>query len=176
MYLLNFRELEITRILPLLAITGMAKKNGASMVNELNIVSSQDRDAFSQALKVRRAVFVVEQRIPRHLDFDGYDQYSWHILAKSNQGDLMGCARITPHDGMAILARIAVVKAFRGKGIASVLVNEALTLASKLKLTKVEIHAHEYLFNYYRQFGFEYIKPVEVVGGHQLIAMEKAIS
>ena len=36
---------------------------------------------------------------------------------------------------------------------------------------EIEIHAHEYLRGYYENFGFKYIKNVEVVGEHQLIEM-----
>ena len=146
------------------------------MVDNLTIEVSQSRDAFAQALKLRRAVFIVEQRIPRHLDYDGNDQKSWHILATTHLGEVIGCARLTPSRDAGVMARIAVQKQDRGKGIANRLIEAGLNLAKSLKLSKVEIHAHEYLIDYYRQFGFEFVSNVEVVGGHQLVSMEVALA
>ena len=145
------------------------------MDDDLTVKVSQSRDSFAQALKLRRAVFIVEQSIPSHLDYDGSDQKSWHILATLHSGEVVGCARLTPYQNAGVMARIAVQKKARGNGIASRLIEAGLNLAKSLKLAKVEIHAHEYLIDYYRQFGFEFVSNVEVVGEHQLVSMEVSL-
>ncbi|WP_336406937.1 GNAT family N-acetyltransferase [Gallaecimonas mangrovi] len=47
-----------------------------------------------------------------------------------------------------------------------------LAHARQLAAVSVELHAHQYLKDYYQAFGFRYVRDVEVVGGHQLIEMQ----
>ena len=50
--------------------------------NSIEIVVVQNQADFDEAMKVRRAVFVDEQKIPAEQEFDGNDFVSTHILAK----------------------------------------------------------------------------------------------
>lgn len=127
-----------------------------------------------KAQDVRKQVFVIEQNIPQNLDLDGLDEESHHSLVFVGES-VAGTARLTINSDIhAVLARVAVRKEFRGSGIARKLVESLLSLADELKINTIEIHAHEYLRNYYAELGFEYIKDVEVVGGHQLIEMHRS--
>jgi predicted GNAT family N-acyltransferase len=46
-----------------------------------------------------------------------------------------------------------------------------ITQSKQLNISRIEIHAHEYLRDFYATFGFDFIKQVEKVGEHQLIQM-----
>ncbi|MBF9000527.1 GNAT family N-acetyltransferase [Vibrio nitrifigilis] len=137
----------------------------------MNIQIGNDAYLIAQAQQIRHSVFVIEQGIPQALDDDGFDSDALHALVTSH-GEAIATARLVIDEyQQAVLARVAVVKAYRGLGIAAKVVQALLTHADKLGVTHTEVHAHEYLQHYYQQFGFRYVAPVEIVGDHQLIEM-----
>lgn len=137
----------------------------------MKIIVSKDPESIKISQEIRNEVFVQEQGIPLHLDLDGLDSQSYHSIAYEND-IAIGVARLAlVEDNNSVMARVAIKQKYRGKGIASKLVNSLIAKAKELKINSIEIHAHEYLRKYYETFGFQYIKEVEVVGEHQLIQM-----
>ena len=137
----------------------------------VKIVVNNTLETIKVAQEIRNEVFVQEQGIPSHLDHDGLDTDSYHSLAYID--DLaVGVARLAIlENNNAVMARIAIRKDFRGNGIAAKLIESLITKASQLTINNIEIHAHTHLREYYEKFGFQYIKPVEKVGEHQLVQM-----
>jgi len=137
----------------------------------VKIVVSNDVESIQISQAIRNEVFVQEQGIPLHLDLDGLDCKSYHALAYVDDV-AVGVARLALTEGSpAIMARVAIKKDSRGQGIASKLIESIIVKAGQLSINCIEIHAHEYLKEYYEGFGFQYIKQVEKVGEHQLIQM-----
>jgi len=138
----------------------------------MDLVIGNSEELIAKSRAIRNQVFVIEQGIPIELDFDGLDEQSYHALVTDNNS-LVGTARLTiVDDKNAVMARVAVLKEYRGSGIATKLINALLSHAREINIDSIEIHAHEHLRGYYENFGFKYIKKVEVVGGHQLIEMQ----
>ncbi|WP_084605307.1 GNAT family N-acetyltransferase [Psychromonas aquimarina] len=138
---------------------------------KVKIVVDKNQDSIEISQKIRYEVFVQEQGIPLELDLDGLDKHSYHALAYINDS-AVGSARLALlENNKAVMARVAITKAHRGKGIAAELIESLLVKAGQLNINSIEIHAHEYLKEYYKTFGFNYIKQVEKVGEHQLIEM-----
>ena len=137
----------------------------------MELVIGNSAELISRSRAIRNQVFVIEQGIPRELDLDGLDEQSYHALITDNNS-LVATARLTVvENNNAVMTRVAVLKEYRGSGIGTKLINAILSHAREIKIDLIEIHAHEYLRGYYENFGFKYIKKVEVVGGHQLIEM-----
>jgi len=84
---------------------------------------ASDRDALRQ---VRRRVFVLEQGIPEHLEWDGLDEAAAHLLAVDRAGDPAGTARLLPSGQ---IGRMAVLPEWRGRGLGSALLREILAIA-----------------------------------------------
>ncbi|HJO94819.1 MAG TPA: GNAT family N-acetyltransferase [Victivallales bacterium] len=141
----------------------------------IQIKIGQTPELILESRKIRKEVFFKEQKIPLKLDSDGLDDNSYLAVAYANN-QVVGTARLalTGHR-KALLARVAVKKEFRGYGIASKMVNELLLQAEKLNINTVDIHPHEYLKDFYENFGFIYIEQSKIVGNHQLIRMKKKI-
>ena len=139
---------------------------------DISIGSSPGDRRQSQA--IRRSVFVREQKIPQELDLDGQDAGSLHLLAKVD-GVAVGTARSSISGPEAVLARVAVLPGYREKGIATALIRAALCRCREAQVRSLWIHAHRHLRAYYASFGFEFVRDVEVVGEHQLIAMQLAM-
>ncbi len=137
----------------------------------IEIIVEKSKEAIQLSQKIRNEVFVKEQGIPLKLDLDGRDNNSYHALVY-DKDIVIGVGRLAmSENNNAVLARIAITKAFRGRGIATKIVESLLVKSKQLQINSVEIHAHEYLRSFYERFGFKYIKKVEQVGEHQLIQM-----
>ncbi|MEH6458171.1 MAG: GNAT family N-acetyltransferase [Cocleimonas sp.] len=137
----------------------------------MKIIVSKNISAIKLSQQIRNEVFTQEQGIPKHLDLDGLDSDSFHSLAYIDK-IAVGVARLTLVENKhAVMARIAVTKNYRGNGVSTKLIDSLLSKARDLSVNSIEVHAHDYLREYYERFGFEYIKQVEEVGEHQLIQM-----
>lgn len=142
----------------------------------MDIIIGNSAELIKQAQAIRYHVFTQEQNIPRTLDLDGLDQISTHALV-TKQGELVATARLTINDdGSAVMARVAVIQAYRGQGVAAKVITALMQHAQEVGITAIKIHAHDYLRHYYENFGFSFMQAVEVVGGHQLIAMQHQIA
>ncbi|WP_047044867.1 GNAT family N-acetyltransferase [Vibrio mexicanus] len=129
-------------------------------------------DIIERAHAIRYEVFVDEQQIPLELDLDGKDQRSIHALLTDGE-NLVATARLTVDvNQQATLARVAVTKPYRGRGIASDVVTLMMNYAQEHGVQAVSIHAHEYLRTFYEGFGFDFVSDSEQVGEHRLIEMK----
>lgn len=141
----------------------------------MEVTLGNSAELIAQAHIIRQQVFVVEQSIPQQLDLDGLDKEAVHVVV-TDAGSLVATARLVQRDKWcAVMARIAVLKQYRGAGVAKLLINALLSHAAKVGFTVIEIHAHAYLRDYYQRFGFHYVKDVEIVGEHPLIEMRYSV-
>ena len=108
-------------------------------------------------LKLRCDVFIVEQDCA-YPDIDGLDPVAKHILVVNESGDVIGALRILlkyEEGDVFKVGRIVVAKAARGQGIASKLMNAALSYcAATNDDARVELQAQAYLQDFYGQLGF----------------------
>ncbi|MBX3702758.1 MAG: GNAT family N-acetyltransferase [Steroidobacteraceae bacterium] len=100
--------------------------------------------------KVRRAVFIVEQRVPESEEWDGDDLVSVHALATLNR-EPVGTGRLNP---AGKIGRIAVVAGMRGRGIGATIVRRLLEEAYHRGLREPYLHAQLQAVPFYRKFGF----------------------
>ena len=101
---------------------------------------------------IRETVFIHEQQVPVELEGDGLDADCLHVLAADAAGNPIGTARLLP-DGH--IGRMAVLKAWRGRGVGSALLQLLLAEATKLKLERVVLNAQTYAAGFYAKFGFQ---------------------
>ncbi|KDN28748.1 acetyltransferase [Vibrio fortis] len=137
----------------------------------MEVIIGTSREIIEQAQAIRFQVFSVEQSIPNELDFDGLDNRSVHALVMDDNQAIATARLLIKPDGSSVMARVAVLKAYRSQGIASEVVKVLVNYAEQQSVESIEIHAHSYLRNYYEKFGFNFVQEVEIVGEHQLIEM-----
>ena len=107
--------------------------------------------AREHAAPIRFAVFVEEQGVPFEIELDEYDPVSLHALAFDGDKPV-GTGRLLP-DGH--IGRMAVLTAFRGKGIGGALL-EALMKAAKARGDRqVVLSAQVGALQFYHAHGFE---------------------
>jgi predicted GNAT family N-acyltransferase len=100
---------------------------------------------------IRRAVFIEEQRVPEELEWDEIDARCRHVLAFSPDGEAIGTGRLLP-DGH--IGRMAVLKAWRGRGVGSAILNLLLELARGAGFDTVRLHAQTHAVRFYAKHGF----------------------
>ena len=100
---------------------------------------------------VRREVFVHEQGIPEHEEWDAADPVCLHVLALTAKRDAVGTGRLEP---TGKIGRVAVLPQYRGGGVGSAIVSHLVDLASGLGLTQVYLHAQTAALDFYERLGF----------------------
>ncbi len=100
---------------------------------------------------VRERVFIIEQGVPEHLEWDGQDAQALHLLAETASGFAIGTARLLPGGR---LGRMAVLPAYRGAGVGAALLQQALVLAQRQGVSRISLHAQVQVVGFYQRFGF----------------------
>jgi predicted GNAT family N-acyltransferase len=100
---------------------------------------------------VRYDVFVVEQRVPEALEWDGLDPDCRHAIAEDAEGRAIGCARLLP-DGH--IGRVAVRGEWRGRGVGAELMARLIQLARERGDARAMLNAQVHALPFYARFGF----------------------
>jgi predicted GNAT family N-acyltransferase len=90
---------------------------------------AQTAEEVAHALAVREQVFCREQGVPSAEEHDGLDDRALHLLALGRGGRVLGTLRLLPSGGVARIGRVAVERRWRGRGIASEMLQAALETA-----------------------------------------------
>ncbi len=104
-------------------------------------------------LKLRCEVFIVEQDCV-YADIDGQDLLddTIHLWAVED-GEVLGTIRILrAHSAHPAIGRVVTVPAGRGRGIASALIAQGITLCGPT--AAIRLDAQEHLEAWYERFGF----------------------
>jgi len=109
-----------------------------------------DRDR-ADCESVRTAVFVEEQRIPEHEEWDEHDDTSLHVIAYDAAGAPIGTGRLL-RDG--VIGRIAVVKPWRGRQVGDAIMRHLIGEARALGVRESVLHAQTYAVPFYERFGY----------------------
>lgn len=100
---------------------------------------------------VRDAVFVIEQNIPADIEWDERDRHSLHLIARDARHNPIGTGRLTPERR---IGRMAVLRAWRGKGVGKSLMLALLAEAQKRGWSDVSLNAQTAVAGFYERFGF----------------------
>lgn len=109
---------------------------------------SRDREALQW---VREQVFVLEQGVPRELEWDARDAEAIHLLAEDAAGDPLGTARLLPSGQ---IGRMAVLAQWRKQGIGSQLLCRLLQIARDEKLPLPWLNSQTVAVGFYLRAGF----------------------
>ena len=100
---------------------------------------------------IRRAVFIVEQRVPEALEWDDVDPHCAHALATDAGAAPIGCGRLLP-DGH--IGRMAVVAHWRGCRVGAALLTTLVDLARERGHVHAILNAQTQAVPFYARFGF----------------------
>jgi len=129
-------------------------------------------EAESRAMRVREAVFVVEQGVPLVIERDDWDARAEHALACDGQGSVIGTGRLLP-DGH--IGRMAVLREHRGRGVGGRILAALLERARELGMTRVVLNAQTRAVSFYARHGFVAFGDEFTEAGIPHVAMSRAL-
>ncbi len=100
---------------------------------------------------LREFVFIKEQNVPPELEWDGKDVNAVHVLACDEKGRGIGTARMTS-DGH--IGRMAVLRAWRRRGVGSEMLTALVTIARARQLPRVKLDAQTQAIDFYLRHDF----------------------
>jgi predicted GNAT family N-acyltransferase len=102
------------------------------------------------ASPIRFEVFVREQRVPAEIELDAQDAVSLHALSFI-ENKAVATGRLLP-DGH--IGRMAVLKAWRGRGIGAQMLARLIEAARQRGDRQVALSAQVHAIGFYRSHGF----------------------
>jgi|GEM_PF-1602388 len=109
-----------------------------------------NKDAFF----VREKVFINECGVSRESEYDEYDRDSYQIVIYVDDMPV-ATGRMFLDNGVDHIGRICVLKEFRGKGLAEIVVGLLLKKAQEDDTEKCYLTGRTYVLQLYRNFGFK---------------------
>ena len=102
--------------------------------------------------RLRQQVFVVEQDCP-YPDLDGRDleDPTRHLVLLDDEDAVVGTLRVLDDGGWSRIGRVVVAPAARGRGLAAVMMDEAMALCGD---REVRLDAQTGLTAFYEGYGF----------------------
>jgi predicted GNAT family N-acyltransferase len=100
---------------------------------------------------IRETVFMREQQVPEALEWDGLDEEASHLLARDSRGHPIATARML---GNGHIGRVAVLPAWRRRGVGRALMQRLLQLARQQGLRELHLDAQVEAIPFYRHLGF----------------------
>jgi len=123
----------------------------------IEVLLIQDLSQKKAAFQIREDVFVIEQKVPKELEYDEFEDSSRHFLAYSEQTPC-GTARWRITDKGIKLERFAVSEAYRKQNVGSALVKavlEDILIHPEYSGQKVYLHAQITALPLYHKFDFK---------------------
>jgi predicted GNAT family N-acyltransferase len=122
---------------------------------DLDIRWARDGRDVTLALRVRKAVFCGEQGVPLELERDGLDDRALHLLVVDRETQAaVGTLRLLTAGAQAKIGRVAVMREWRGRGIASRLLALALERAGSLGCSEARLASQLNATRVYERAGF----------------------
>ncbi|NOU01239.1 MAG: GNAT family N-acetyltransferase [Gallionella sp.] len=100
---------------------------------------------------IRESVFIVEQGVPKELEWDGLDENARHALAISHKGDAIGCGRMLSNGHVG---RISVLPQWRKQKVGTAIMEALLAYARNHDYQNVDVDAQTHAMPFYRKFDF----------------------
>lgn len=122
-------------------------------LSEVNIRHVNWHEAENLLREARMQVFIEEQHVPVDLEWDGLDESASHLLAMFEDHPI-ACARIVDYK---IISRMAVLKHWRGMGLGTALLQEAIKLCKRQDSKAISLSAQTHAIDFYSRAGFKVV-------------------
>ncbi|AVK64790.1 GNAT family N-acetyltransferase [Lactobacillus sp. CBA3606] len=111
---------------------------------------------YADAIMIRRAVFIAEQKIAPALELDTVTPATWHYVLYNDAGQAVATARMTPiADQQLHVQRVATLKVARGHGYAQAILQRMMADGRQQGARQLVLGAQVTAQGFYTQLGFE---------------------
>jgi predicted GNAT family N-acyltransferase len=129
-----------------------------------------------EVVALRTRVFVEEQGVPAEIEQDQHDATAVHALARDDDGRVVATGRMLVRDGRAVIGRMAVDAAVRGRGYGAAVLAELHRQALALGLAEVELHAQVGARGFYERAGYTAVGEEYLEAGIVHVTMRRPLS
>lgn len=139
--------------------------------SEFNVSQVEWAQYKPQLREIRRQVFILEQNVPRELEWDDKDEAALHVMAVNAGGDSIGTGRIS---SQGQIGRMAVLSDWRNRGVGGAILRRLLQIARQTDLPGLYLNAQHAAIPFYRRHGFIPVGAPFVEAGimHQRMQLE----
>ena len=120
----------------------------------MKFIQAKNQAEIFAVIYIRKKVFMNEQNVSVDEELDGRDFIADHYLIKDNDNYIATC-RIYYKDNEATIGRVAVLKNYRNKGVASIMMREAINVIKLNGAKTIHIGAQVGALTFYEKFGFK---------------------
>jgi len=107
------------------------------------------------ASRVRREVFIDEQRVPESMEWDEHDESAVHAVVRNRLGQVIATGRLVAEaPGLGRIGRLAVHRGLRGGGHGEALLRALESVAQQRGERALTLHAQRSAENFYRRLGY----------------------
>lgn len=139
-------------------------------------VATSARD-LHEITAIRRTVFTDEQHLTDVVDRDPYDRGPGAVqLLALLDGRPVGVGRLHVSRGEGQIAWVAILPAYRGKGIGWEIMDALLAAAGQRGAARVTLSAQTHAVEFYRLLGFRTVGKVWMMGGIEHITMVRDLA
>jgi predicted GNAT family N-acyltransferase len=128
---------------------------------EPSVEATSWQDGRAGIERVRRAVFIEEQHVPEHEEWDDVDPVAIHVLCSVQSApgkrDVVGTGRLEP---TGKIGRVAVLPQYRGSGAGVAMMRRLVEIAAERGFDEVYLNAQTYALGFYERLGFRAEGPV----------------
>jgi predicted GNAT family N-acyltransferase len=128
-----------------------------------------------EVVALRTRVFVEEQGVPPEVERDAADATAVHALSRDAGGRVVATGRLLERDGRAVVGRMAVDAAVRGRGHGAAVLDELHRQALARGLTEVELHAQVTARGFYERAGYTAVGGEYEEAGIVHVTMRRAL-
>jgi predicted GNAT family N-acyltransferase len=122
---------------------------------EITVRFASNEKDLDAGYALRRAVFEVEQGVPRPLDRDPLDFNADHVVAYDGEGNCVGTGRIVRLDSRTCqVGRQVTAASVRGMGVGAQVLEYLERMASLRGLAEIIVHAQLPAEPFYARHGF----------------------
>jgi predicted GNAT family N-acyltransferase len=125
---------------------------------------------------LRTRVFVEEQGVPPEVERDALDATAVHAVARDERGRVVATGRLLVRGGRAVVGRMAVDAAARGRGHGAAVLAELHRQAERLGLSEVELHAQVTARGFYERAGYTAVGDVFEEAGIAHVTMRRPVA
>jgi ElaA protein len=124
-------------------------------IQEIEVRWVQEPSELQGAFALREEVFYGEQGVPQQEEFDGLDDQALHVIALSPiEAQVIGTLRVVLDGPRAKIGRVVVQRDWRGRGIASRMLQLALTEVRERGCEEVRLASQTHVVGLYGRVGF----------------------
>ena len=145
------------------------------------MIIKHTRDTLSEtyldAVAIRNTVFVKGQGVPHSIEIDANEAYCIHFVLYDDKDKAAATVRLLPNKDLTqlILQRMAVLEAYQGQGLGSILLKEAEDFAQEQSFQTISLHAQLRALKFYLNNGYQEIGKIFEEAGIQHITVEKSL-